>query len=360
MLLYCITIFLTLDFAYGTFFRGDERQRSARVVHEVYHHDLAPNFDGYDSWGEERYRLLTNSLGFKDFAVRAVPDIASTRRILLIGDSFTEAIGLTFERSFAGMMYYAGQARTDKVEFLNAGVASYSPIIYYKKTKYLLERGVRFDEVIVFVDTSDVQDEATAYFCIDDDPRYHQYCNPNGPPTNLCDPTTFLPTSGVRFFEARFPVTNAVRVLVKQYLQMLTGNRKEFILSTYGQSSWDIPGVDMTGRCAPLGVDGGIERAKRNMGLLADLLSQRAIPLTVVVYPWPQQLAHGNRDSRQVSLWRGFCRNRCKAFIDLFPAFFAAKEANTDWYERLFIFGDVHYSQAGNALVFQELTRNGL
>ena len=55
-----------------------------------------------------------------------------------------------------------------------------------------------------------------------------------------------------------------------------------------------------------------------------------------------------------------FCYDRCKAFIDLFPAFFAARDGNKDWYEQLFIFGDTHYSQAGNALMFQELRKNGL
>ena len=34
----------------------------------------------------------------------------------------------------------------EKIEFLNAGVVSYSPIIYHKKIKYLLDAGLRFDE----------------------------------------------------------------------------------------------------------------------------------------------------------------------------------------------------------------------
>ena len=98
------------------------------------------------------------------------------RRILLIGDSFAEGIGLPYERTFAGLLNAAGQSRRDKVEFLDAGVASYSPSIYYKKVKYLLDRGLKFDEVVLLSDSSDVEDEATSYFCIDDDAKYHQYC----------------------------------------------------------------------------------------------------------------------------------------------------------------------------------------
>ena len=94
------------------------------------------------------------------------------------------------------------------------------------------------------------------------------------------------------------------------------------------------------------------------MRALAGLLAARNIPLTIVVYPWAQQLAQGDRDSRQVALWREFCEGRCKAFINLFPDFFAATEADKNWYERLFILGDDHYSAAGNRFLFLEIARH--
>jgi len=143
MVLYCLVLFLAFDFAYSTFTRGQEQARAARIYDPVYDHGLAPKFDGYDVWGETRYWLLTNSLGFKDASTREVPLQSNTRRILLMGDSFVEGIGLPYERTFAGLLYEAGQARPDKVEFLDAGVASYSPSVYYKKIKYLLDRGLK-------------------------------------------------------------------------------------------------------------------------------------------------------------------------------------------------------------------------
>ena len=108
----------------------------------------------------------------------------------------------------------------------------------------------------------------------------------------------------------------------------------------------------------PLGVAGGIARSLQNIRALSDLLAARNIPLTIVVYPWAQQIAQGDRDSRQVSLWRDFCAGRCKAFINLFPVFFAAADADKDWYEHLYILGDDHFSAAGNGFVFRELARH--
>jgi hypothetical protein len=353
--LYCVALFLAFDFAYSMLSRGEEKDRQARVANPRYDHGFAANFDGYDLWGGVRYRLITNNLGFKDESVRDVPLKSASRRILLIGDSFAEGIGMSFEDSFAGMLYRAGQDHGEKIEFLNAGVASYSPSIYYKKIAYLLGAGLQFDEVVLFSDPSDVTDEATSYFCIDDDPKYHAYCNVT---EGSAQPPGILPPKKTDFLVDHFVVTNRLHIYLKQSIQAFLGNRRRAINTDRGRIGWTIPGFDASKDCEPLGVDGGIARSLQNMRALSDLLASRNIPLTIVVYPWAQQLAQGDRDSRQVSIWRDFCLGRCKAFIDLFPVFFAAAEADRDWYEHLFILGDDHFSAAGNRFMFQELAKH--
>ena len=92
------------------------------------------------------------------------------------------------------------------------------------------------------------------------------------------------------------------------------------------------------------------------MTLLWQELQQRNIPLSVVVHPYPAQLVHDTADSKQVRLWRDWCEGKCKRFISVFPAFFAVKDQCPwgqpgCWYLQLFVFGDVHYTAAGNALV---------
>src|SRR5262249_13946103 len=136
--LYCIAIFLTLDFAYSSFLHVDAR--SPRQFHPIYNHGFVPNFEGYDYWGDVRYKIFTNSLGLRDASVRDVPAKGAVRRVMLMGDSFTEGTGVDFEDSFAGMLHSAGMARPDRIEFLAGGVVSYSPTIYYRKTKFLMEQ----------------------------------------------------------------------------------------------------------------------------------------------------------------------------------------------------------------------------
>lgn len=349
LVLYCLALFLVFDFLYSAFTMGQEKARSARIANPVYDHGFAADFDGYDIWGEARYRLITNNLGFKDFAVRDVPLKSNSRRVLLMGDSFAEGIGMTVDNSFAGQLERAGQERADKVEFLNAAVASYSPVIYYKKIKYLLERGLQFDEVVLLSDSSDVEDEATSYFCIDDDPKYHSFCT---------TPPGAAPEPAIKrdFFIDHFVVTNRVRVTVKRWIQSALGNRRHAIENDHNRIGWTTENPDPA-RYRPLGVDGGIARSLQNMTKLAELLASRGIPLTIVVYPWAQQIAQNDRDSRQVALWRDFCRTHCKTFINLFPIFFAAADHDKDWYEHLYILGDDHFSAAGNKMMSDELAK---
>lgn len=94
-------------------------ERKYRIRSTVYHHDLAPSVEAIGVWGTRQYRVRTNSLGFKDKAIRQVPVKSPGRRILFIGDSFTEGIGLGFERTFVGII--GDELSNQGIDVLNAG-----------------------------------------------------------------------------------------------------------------------------------------------------------------------------------------------------------------------------------------------
>ena len=84
----------------------------------------------------EKVQLHTNSLGFKDKSSRTVsllPTRDIKKRIVFIGDSFTNGFALEYEDTFVGIIDKELNKRS--IEVLNAGVASYSPIIYWRKIK---------------------------------------------------------------------------------------------------------------------------------------------------------------------------------------------------------------------------------
>ena len=128
---YCLGILLVFDLIYSNLIYKEDlpitdrmpgSKSPARIANAQYHHGLAANFSGYDVWGGSTYRFYTNGLGFKDGSSRRVPLIEDYRRVLLIGDSFTEGIGVPFDQTFAGMLYQDGLETTKKIEFLNAAV----------------------------------------------------------------------------------------------------------------------------------------------------------------------------------------------------------------------------------------------
>ena len=347
MILYCAGIWLVLDFAYSSLTRSDK----ARIANPVFHHTLAANFDGADAWGKYRHKLVTNNLGFKDAVVRDVPLVPTTRRVVLIGDSFTEAVGMAFADSFAGMLHAAGQASAAKVEFLNAGVSGYSPTLYYQKIKYFLDRGLRFDEIVVIPDMSDVPDEATQYFCVDEDPTYRSYCKVNDlePPVR--------PMAEVLLAD-RFLITDMIRVRIKTNLIAWKHDEQDRTLDYSNLDGWALPEWGSSPAFDPLGIEGGIVRSLKRMQDLADLMKARGIPLVVAVFPHPAQIAHDNRSNRQIDMYREFCAHNCKLFIDLFPLFLDARRANPDWQARYFIPWDYHFTAEGNRLMFQGLARH--
>jgi hypothetical protein len=347
---YCVALLLLFDFIYTKFILVTVP--GPLIQDPNYSHGFKPNFSGQMRWGSVRYSMFTNNLAFRDTSVRDVPNESTTRRVLVIGDSFTEGLGAPFEDTFAGKLYLAGQAKADKTEFLNAGVVSYSPTIYYAKIKYFLDRGLKFNEVIVASDISDVQDEATQYFCFDEIPEYRAHCDKK---SSSLGP---IVRAGLWAFDPRdnFAVSDALVNTIKHYLYWYTGVTT-YRLRHNGRGGWTIPGFDV-GNYAPLGVEGGIERSVRHMQALADLLKSRGIPLTMVVYPWPVQLYLDDRDSRQARIWRDFCTKNCKQFVDTFPKFFAYKNAHSDsWYGDLYIRGDEHFSKLGNQILFEEIAK---
>ncbi|MGH6689422.1 MAG: SGNH/GDSL hydrolase family protein, partial [Gammaproteobacteria bacterium] len=109
----------------------------------------------------------TNSLGLRDREYVS-PKPASVVRFLMLGDSFTEGAGLGLEQTVAKRVESALDAGgCGAYEVVNAGVASYSPILEYLLLRRLLP-ALQPDVVALNFDMTDVHDDvvrtATATF----------------------------------------------------------------------------------------------------------------------------------------------------------------------------------------------------
>ena len=65
-----------------------------RIPSDIYHHAIKPNIDVIEPWGFSlEKRLITNSIGFRDFTNKKITKRSQKKRLLLIGDSAIEGAG---------------------------------------------------------------------------------------------------------------------------------------------------------------------------------------------------------------------------------------------------------------------------
>jgi lysophospholipase L1-like esterase len=322
-----------------------------------YHHGLVAGASGTTRWGSgEPYAFATNSLACVDRQAREVPLSSERRRVLLLGDSFTEGIGVPFAQSFAGLL--EERLAPAGLEVLNAGVVSFSPHLYRLRLEHLLRQvGLRVDELVVLIDMSDIQDEVL-----------YRHFEPRVPGA------LERATAGLHRLLQR-------RSFALHFLERhLAARRREAKRVLYGLTDsppwldyfWldDIdtePMADPTFRRVRLDWDDddmldnrwaklGVELAVANMDGVADLCREFGIGLTLAVYPWPPQIAKGELAPRQVGLWREFCERRGARFVDLFPTFVAPADSTGEAVrEREFLTGDVHWNALGHERVADAL-----
>src|SRR6185436_1568242 len=103
-------------------------RRSYMLEDPVHHHRLRPSFEAV----MQGAKFTTNALGLRDREF-PIPKPPGVFRILMLGDSFTEGGGLENDETVAKIVETGlrqGACGT-AVEVVNAGHASYSPILQY-------------------------------------------------------------------------------------------------------------------------------------------------------------------------------------------------------------------------------------
>jgi hypothetical protein len=320
--------------------------------HPVYHHTFKKLKKATLGFRGKKYTIFTNSLGFKDKQARTVDLSSKNFRLLLIGDSFTEGVGLPYEKTFAGII--AKELSIYDIELLNAGRASYSPIIYWRKIKHLIENiKLEIDEVVVYIDISDAQDEALVYEITDNlvvKSRKRQ--------ENANDKFTF------KYF---IRDNTTVMYYISNYLYDMVGlntaerkwrvgiETKKTNLFNKDRSRWtfDKQVYNHYGR-------DGVKLMLVYMTKLHKILNEHCIKLTVAVYPWPQQILNGDLDSLQVRIWDQWCSENKVGFINYFPELIA-REANylekANKVKQYYFHNDVHFNEAGNQLIAEKFIK---
>jgi hypothetical protein len=329
-----LVITLALDFVLlATVFSGLKRDwadaasaYAQAYIYTAYHHDLAPNVKSTRVWGNIVYSWQTDRYGFRIGACAPGETEKDRPAIFVIGDSFVEAIGSSYEKSFVGLM--ACDAAKQGKAVWNLGVASYSPVIYHRKIRAAAQRlGIKPAEIYVFLDLSDIGDDANIYRVGED---------------GVVRSTSF------HWFEiGQFLLDNfaTFRLGYDLYLSSsfstaigLGRERARWALDPALMEEWGRPGLELAGN---------------NLDRIVAICREWDCHVTLVVYPWPENVAAGDRDSIQVTHWRAWAASRNVRFVDGFAPFF--REPAESALRKYFIAGDVHFTELGHRVLFDEV-----
>jgi hypothetical protein len=308
-------------------------EREARIETPPYHHGLAPYASFINYFGDWHAPYFTNSLGFRDASPRKVELKSAKPRLLLIGDSITEGNGLPWEQTFAGIL--AKDMEKRGVELLNAAVQTYAYRIYYKKIRHFIETvGLDVDEVVAFIDLGDVIN-ASFHYRLDDKGNVvgrlgkHEYSSVKKFKLMLRDNSILYrlyrywrdTSKEIRRRHGKGSFEAATNVFGLTW----TFNDKEY-------EEWAKPGEPV---------------AREFMGRLKDFLAARGIPLTIVLYPVPDQIRQRDLDSRHVRFWRAWAAEKDVQVVNLFPLFINDRPAK-EVYEENFVPYNYHFGPKGH------------
>ena len=346
-----LLIFLTIDLIFGNFiYKKFIRKNFVDTYQQIYlknsyDHTLKKELNVF--YGNIRYKLCTDKNGFRTFC----DNIGNKNKIydtVLIGDSFTEGVGLSYENTYAGI--FTKKIGTNKIA--NLAVSSYSPSIYYLKLKDLINQNYKFKEVIIFIDHSDLVDEILCYKFTGEKvlrKRNFKSCI-NAGVINIDEKLK-------SFFHNYLRLTLEFYVLSKKFLI-----KKNFIEQKPTSLQLNSPRSSWTYRYekhlySNIDFNDSKKILINRMELVFDLLKKNNIQMSLAVYPWPDTLYYDKSKNIHYQMWKNFCYLKCKNFYDFNKIFFNKlinsnkNKVITDYY----IEGDFHFNRAGSKIIADEL-----
>lgn len=328
----------------------------------VLHHALVPNAVLERVKDEFAVTYRINSLGLRneEFSPQKPQN---TFRILMLGDSYTFGIGVELEQTFSKQLekiLNEGHPKR-KIEVINAGVSSYSPIIEYL---FLVTKGLSYqpDLVILNYDISDVQDDYKYGNIADFDA--------SGKPLKV------NPIEVQYYFqEIKKGIASDIPLLQKSQLRQFVMERVYQLMGKrdipyYYETAKVISGNIEYDRDLPMRDNAGdwkkdFDRSARYLALIDDLLKEKGIGFALTSYPYGTLISErewkiGRRlrgfdekiyTTKLFDYLQEFCAKRGIPFLNMMPAFQASKEFP------LFYAYDGHFTPAGHAIAGRALAQ---
>ena len=350
-----ILIFILFDFFAGNYFYNKfvrdgfvDTDINFGIKDEVYDHKFKKSYRAIVGWGKNRFDFCTDANGFRSSCSKQF-DKTKTFDIAFIGDSFTEPVGISYEKSFVGII----SSNLSGKKIANLSAASYSPSIYYSKINYLLSQGYKFKEIIVFIDLSDIVDDTVCYK-LENNIVVRRITHLN------CYEEKVNSTKKIeKFIESNFKFTH------ESYKFIILGFKK-IGLAKYKVPLYvtDHPRSDWTHNYKKENYNNFTYEESTNillthMGKLANLLKENKIKLSIATYPWPGTLKYDVENNKHLRMWKNFCVTNCKIFFNFMKPFYdiLSKDKFSNVYREIYIENDTHFNEKGHKIIAENFLK---
>ena len=330
-----------------------------RIESSLFHHDLKKNINVKENWGNYKYELITNSLGFRDKLNRRVEiKNSKKKRIYVNGDSFIEGVGFDYDDTVIGLL---DSKFNENYEILNSAVVSYSPSIYYSKTKYYINKGLVFDYCLVFLDISDIPDEN--FIEEDSDGKIFDIRKKNN--ENSLKQKIY---SLSRLYRDNFITGKIIGVLrevtgnyksqIKKKILTSKNLNKSFFkineddINLYKSTHIDRSMWTYDKKYSKKWKSKGLTKSSNYLTKLFNMLNEHNIESYLVIYPNPGQILL-NEENIHEKYWTTWSLENNVNLINLYKYFSSSDKSKT--IHKYFIPGDVHWNLEGHLLVFNAL-----
>jgi hypothetical protein len=383
--LFGISFFLLFDFLVGNLLIPPpvKLEEMPYAEKDCGWYELKPNFSGFDQYGPLRFPVYTDANGFRKDASSVSH---ANYDVIFLGDSFTYGIIAAWEKTFVGIY-----SQMSKQRVINAGVTSYSPTPYLYQYKKALAASLlkAKHNVVVGIDMSDVQDEAGHWVDGTNHPQKRDEeiafrrqqkekaeANAIALQKQLKDKrkmVSFYVAKQMQFAEWAEKLTDKLP-LTRTIYRYLRPERVPSNPFFYGDDIFERPRSAFTWAdwktlnekpayygergYAPLGVRGGLEKVELKLKEIMELGRKHDASIYFLIYPWPAQLHYEDKFN-----WSGYVKEMCERLscsgvIDTIPRFRDIATADKDWYRKYYVYGDIHFNEAGNKIVAEEILKS--
>ena len=274
------------------------------------------------------------------------------KNIFLFGDSFTYGVGIEFEKTYAGLI----SNHFKDFNVYNFAVGSYSPSVHLFKLNQILKKNIFPEKIILFLDLTDIIDEATRW-------DYDENNNVVKLKNNYIYQNSIKEQ---KFLKKNFKILNNIF----SYINFSLRSFKEKIQTNYLNKQRKIK-TSIQGNFTYTSLESldkrfwkddtflrGIDILKKRLTKISNISKKNNAEFYLVVYPWSETLEFGQEKFNWSMFANNFCKNeKCKV-IDLIPVFQNYRSKNINWSTDLYFLNDEHFNEKGAYLMYKTVINN--